>query len=93
MFTMKGIADSNDGVWVTHTGEKVILTGQSKGHYTEDLAIGDVVRLITGGPLMTVVDVCECGEVNTVWFIHDGECWHGPLGDTFPSETLELVDG
>ncbi|TIL91446.1 MAG: DUF2158 domain-containing protein [Mesorhizobium sp.] len=31
--------------------------------------VGDVVRLISGGPALTVLSACEeCGEVEVAWF-------------------------
>lgn len=37
----------------------------------DELEVGDVVFLVSGGPPLTVVDVCECGSVEVVWFADD----------------------
>ncbi|RWP19247.1 MAG: hypothetical protein EOR00_09065 [Mesorhizobium sp.] len=41
---------------------------------TEDdgFIIGDTVTLVTGSPDMVVVDVCECGSVDVVWYDEGG---------------------
>lgn len=52
--------------------------GAPKGDFTayhgnpaddfEGFVIGDIVSLVTGSPHMVVVDVCECGSVEVVWY-------------------------
>ena len=40
----------------------------------EDLEVGDVVVLASGGPAMTVADVLPWGEVFCLWFTEDRKC-------------------
>lgn len=58
-----------------------------------ELKVGDVVRLKTGGPPMTVEYVQEApGEdpmVGTVWFERDEDSWTGPKRESFPVDDLE----
>jgi uncharacterized protein YodC (DUF2158 family) len=86
-FTMAGVQPESvsDGIAWSSTKEDLVVAANAP-------IVGDVVRLVTGGPLMTVVDVCECGSVNTAWFVHDGECWSDLQEGSFPNEALELVD-
>ncbi|MGX9144992.1 YodC family protein [Mesorhizobium sp. 128a] len=36
---------------------------------TEDtFAVGDLVTLLSGGPALTVIHVCDCGTVEVAWF-------------------------
>jgi uncharacterized protein YodC (DUF2158 family) len=35
------------------------------------LKIGDLVYLLSGGPLMTVTDIDSCGTVTCHWFVDD----------------------
>lgn len=35
---------------------------------TDGFIVGDVVTLISGGPALTVLNVCECGTVEVAWF-------------------------
>ena len=51
------------------------------------LKIGDVVRLNSGGPLMTVAFIAHNNIVRAVWFI-DGKT---EVGD-FPQEVLTKED-
>ncbi|ESX78486.1 DUF2158 domain-containing protein [Mesorhizobium sp. LSHC414A00] len=30
--------------------------------------VGDIVVLVSGGPPLTVLSVCECGSVEVAWF-------------------------
>ncbi len=53
---------------------------------TKKIEIGDVVRLKSGGPAMTVAKV-EGKEIACVWF--DGKTQRA---DAFPSVCLELED-
>lgn len=50
--------------------------------------IGDVVRLASGGPRMTVVGLGA--EVACTWFVCDGEGWHGPFSSCFGRDVLVL---
>lgn len=53
---------------------------------------GDIVMLVSGGPDMTVVDVCEdCGEVEVAFFLFtsDGNCDF--YQEAFPAICLELA--
>ena len=53
---------------------------------------GDIVQLISGGPDMTVLDVCvDCGEVEVAWFNIDEESGWTFFNETFPSIALELA--
>jgi uncharacterized protein YodC (DUF2158 family) len=53
---------------------------------------GDVVTLVSGGPDMTVLDVClDCGEVEVAWFNFDDENGFAFYNETFPSIALELA--
>ena len=46
--------------------------------------IGDIVMLASGGPHMTVVDVCdECDAGEVAWFDGDALC-----GEVFPTDAL-----
>ncbi len=51
--------------------------------------VGDVVRLKSGGPFMTVKAVGPDG-VNVVWFEGDSLCWGGVRVDSFAAENLIL---
>jgi uncharacterized protein YodC (DUF2158 family) len=51
------------------------------------LQVGAVVKLKSGGPLMTVQDVLDSGKVNCVWFPHE-DCEPMHLTGLAPS-TLE----
>jgi uncharacterized protein YodC (DUF2158 family) len=55
-----------------------------------ELKVGDLVKLKSGGPVMTVVDV-DGDEVTCVWFPSDD---HRKLReDDFNDATLEKVEG
>jgi uncharacterized protein YodC (DUF2158 family) len=56
---------------------------------TDDVGfeIGDIVRLITGGPDFVVTDVCECGEVTVCWYDDNGIQFYG-----LPEEALVYAD-
>ena len=71
------------------------------------LKVGDVVKLKTGGPWMTVVDAdnIETGGrslppgVRTMWFTHNGyaaidkeKSWSGPHDGWFSIDALERSD-
>ncbi len=50
---------------------------------------GDIVWLVSGGPDMTVIDVCpDCGEVEVAWFSDGGD---GFNVEQFPAICLELA--
>ena len=51
----------------------------------DKLNIGDVVRLRTGGPKMTVIEVSD-GYAHCTWFVDGKPQQHG-----FPVDTLEAV--
>jgi uncharacterized protein YodC (DUF2158 family) len=40
----------------------------------DDLVVGDIVILASGGPAMTVADVMPWGELFCVWFTPDRRC-------------------
>lgn len=51
--------------------------------------VGDVVRLIVGGPDMVVLGYCEeCGDVDVAWGTSDFDV----MRDTFPEEALVHAD-
>lgn len=53
---------------------------------------GDIVSLISGGPDMTVLGVCEdCGEVEVAWFNYDEEFGFTFYNESFPAVCLELA--
>lgn len=55
------------------------------------LKVGDVVRLASGGPEMTVIKA-DSGEASCAWFLKDDEGeWAGPLASDFPVEALVLL--
>ncbi|MBZ9659793.1 DUF2158 domain-containing protein [Mesorhizobium sp. ESP-6-4] len=57
---------------------------------TEDTFFpGDVVQLLTGSPLMTVLSVCEHGCVEVAWY----DDHKGMNIDAYPREALEHWDG
>jgi uncharacterized protein YodC (DUF2158 family) len=45
----------------------------------EDLEVGDVVILASGGPAMTVADILPWGEIFCLWFTPDRKC----IGEVF----------
>ena len=52
----------------------------------EGYSPGDLVRLRSGGPVMTVAaDMDKLARVKTLWFVEDGSCLDG----VFPIECLE----
>jgi uncharacterized protein YodC (DUF2158 family) len=60
-----------------------------------DLVVGDVVRLKTGGPKMTVQRIGSGTDANAVvrctWFEKSDEVgkeWAGPFNAEFPASTL-----
>jgi uncharacterized protein YodC (DUF2158 family) len=53
--------------------------------------IGDVVRLKSGGPEMTIDELDDNGGVGCVWFEHAGDKWKGPKRKTFQPINLERV--
>ena len=53
----------------------------------EDFKVGDVVRLKSGGPDMTVTSVKE-RIIHCKWFTYAGN-WTTPAIDTFPPAALE----
>lgn len=60
-----------------------------------DLKIGDVVRLKSGGPAMTITSIGESGMMGggpvhafVTWFNEKSEV----KNDSFPIETVELAD-
>lgn len=57
----------------------------------EQLKKGDIVRLKSGSPKMTVDVVASDGKVFCVWFLQDGkaETWSGPHHGSFPPDALE----
>jgi uncharacterized protein YodC (DUF2158 family) len=44
---------------------------------SEKLQVGDVVRLKSGGPTMTVTGLDEYGQAHVSWFDTDGKANHG----------------
>jgi uncharacterized protein YodC (DUF2158 family) len=63
---------------------------------TIELKVGDVVRLRTGGPNMTVSEIYERGGVETVWFeqvaMKDGTiAWGAMHSADWVPEILEKV--
>ena len=65
-----------------------IDTDNFNGQY----APGDIVGVLSGGPAMTVVDVCpDCGEVEVSWFNYDDEGGFTYFNESFPSICLELA--
>lgn len=54
---------------------------------------GDIVALVTGGPDMTVLGVCEgCGDVEVAWFNFDEEYGWTFYNEQFPAIALELAE-
>lgn len=52
---------------------------------------GDVVKLITGGPEMTVLEICDdCGDVGCGWFNPVDKHWHFEAIQV-PAEALQPV--
>lgn len=52
---------------------------------------GDVVDFLTGGPAMTVLDVCgDCGDVTVGWFNRVDSAWHFEV-TVVPAEALKPV--
>lgn len=52
---------------------------------------GDVVTLITGGPAMTVLEICDdCGDVGVGWFNEVDGHWHFEAIEV-PPEALRPV--
>jgi len=49
---------------------------------------GDVVRLKSGGPFMTVRGTNTDNVVSVEWFESDGSNWHGVRKDSFLLESL-----
>lgn len=60
----------------------------------KDITIGSVVRLKSGGPLMTVVEEnTNDGFVSCEWFTSTGDAtslWAGPTNRSFKLSSLEL---
>lgn len=66
-----------------------------------ELKVGDVVKLKTGGPEMTINMLDnEEGEIETVWFeprdaptaiTANGNGWDGPFTGSFHAEALQKV--
>ncbi|MBZ9888113.1 DUF2158 domain-containing protein [Mesorhizobium sp. BR1-1-3] len=57
---------------------------------TEDaFDVGDIVTLLTGSPLMTVIGVCDCGSVEIAFY----DDHRGLVIESFPEETLVHWDG
>ena len=56
---------------------------------TPELKVGDIVKLKSGGPEMTVVNVSG-DKVECVWFnVDDEDYWRGPINTTLPAVVLE----
>lgn len=52
---------------------------------------GDIVQLLTGGPEMTVLDICDdCGDVGCGYFNKIDNCWHFEAVQV-PAEALRPV--
>ncbi|MBZ9943454.1 DUF2158 domain-containing protein [Mesorhizobium sp. BR1-1-13] len=51
--------------------------------------VGDIVTLLTGSPLMTVLSVCEHGCVEVAWY----DDHKGMNIDAYPEEALVHWDG
>jgi len=76
-------ADGNNG-W--NAGASAVLAAFGKKPAKPwTPAVGDVVKLKSGGPKMTVMDVEENGDLWCQWFQEDGT-W---LGTDFPAATLQ----
>lgn len=54
-----------------------------------DFIPGDIVTLLTGSPLMTVLSVCEHGCVEVAWY----DDHKGMNIDAYPEEALVHWDG
>jgi uncharacterized protein YodC (DUF2158 family) len=53
---------------------------------------GDIVTLVSGGPDMTVIDVCaDCGEVHVAWFNFAEDTGFHLYEESFPPICLELA--
>lgn len=53
---------------------------------------GDIVTLVSGGPDMTVVDVCDdCGEVHVAFFLFTSDADCDFYQESFPAICLELA--
>ena len=53
----------------------------------DDLKVGDVVRLKSGGPKMTVEDIREGGDIYCCWFDDNAK-----KGDIFKREILKKTE-
>lgn len=65
---MKNFADA---VCAGHYDEMLGVEPDAADEF-EGFVVGDIVSLVTGSPDMVVVDVCECGSVDVVWYDEDG---------------------
>jgi uncharacterized protein YodC (DUF2158 family) len=65
-------------------GEHPYMTGIVATLTDDTFEIGDIVRLIVGGPDMVVISVCECGTVEIAWVDSDGDV----NIDVLPEEAL-----
>jgi uncharacterized protein YodC (DUF2158 family) len=52
-------------------------------------ALGDIVTLLTGSPLFTVIGACECGGVEIAFY----DDHNGLVIESFPEEALVHWDG
>ena len=61
---------------------------QSRGEQRESIKVGDVVRLRSGGPEMTVTHVVKVsGTLTTAWFTDSGDAREGE----FPTYAVNVV--
>ena len=58
---------------------------ENKGKIMSQFKVGDVVKLKSGGPKMTVSSIDEDGYIGCTWFIENKR-----EGDSFMEATLDL---
>ena len=54
---------------------------------SEQFKVGDVAKLIGGGPVMTV-EAATDERVDCIWFVRTREGWLGPIRESFLTANL-----